>query len=157
MIKTNVMRLLDAAGIPYDTAEYAWSEDDLTGSHAADQLGMERESIFKTLVLRGDKTGYFVCCIPVDEELDLKKTARVSGNKKAEMIHVKELLPLTGYLRGGCSPVGMKKLFPTWIEETALLCDVIAVSAGTRGEQVILEPEALAGLIGAEFADLIRE
>ena len=106
-VKTNVMRLLDKAGISYESREYAYSEDDLSGVHAAAELGYPCEMVFKTLVLHGDKSGYFVCCIPVDQEIDLKKAAQVSGNKKAEMLHVKELLPLTGYLRGGCSPVGM--------------------------------------------------
>lgn len=157
MTKTNVMRLLEAAGIEFDTAEYEWSEDDLSGTHAADVMGMDHDSMFKTLVLSGDKTGHIVCCIPVDEELDLKKVAKDSGNKKVEMIHVKELLPLTGYMRGGCSPVGMKKKFPTYIDETAILFDRIAVSAGMRGEQVILNPEALAEYLEAELVGLTRE
>ena len=157
MTKTNVMRLLEAAGIEFDTAEYEWSEDDLSGTQAADVMGMDHDSMFKTLVLSGDKTGHIVCCIPVDEELDLKKVAKASGNKKVEMIHVKELLPLTGYMRGGCSPVGMKKKFPTYIDETAILFDRIAVSAGMRGEQVILNPEALAEYLEAELVGLTRE
>ena len=115
MTKTNAMRLLDAATIEYSTKEYEYDESDLSGHHAAEVLGIPAEQVFKTLVTKGDKTGYIVFCIPVDEELDLKKAASVSGNKKVDMIHVKELLPLTGYIRGGCSPIGMKKKFPTFI------------------------------------------
>ena len=155
MTKTNVMRLLDAAGIEYSAGEYEVDENDLSGSHAADVMGVDHDTMYKTLVLKGDKNGYLVCCIPVDEELDLKKAARASGDKKVEMIHMKELLPLTGYMRGGGSPVGMKKKFPTFIEETAVLFDEISVSAGQRGVQVRLNPEKLAGYIGAEFAALI--
>ena len=155
MTKTNVMRLLDAAGIEYAVGEYEVDENDLSGSHAADVMGVDHDTMYKTLVVKGDKNGYLVCCIPVDEELDLKKAARASGDKKVEMIHMKELLPLTGYRRGGCSPVGMKKKFPTFIQETAVLFDEISVSAGQRGVQVRLNPEKLAGYIGAEFAALI--
>lgn len=155
MTKTNVMRLLDAAGIEYSVGEYEVDENDLSGSHAADVMGVDHDTMYKTLVLKGDKNGYLVCCIPVDEELDLKKAAKASGDKKVEMIHMKELLPLTGYVRGGCSPVGMKKKFPTFIEETAVLFDEISVSAGQRGVQVRLNPEKLAGYTGAVFAALI--
>ena len=154
MTKTNVMRLLEAAGIEFDTAEYEWSEDDLSGTHAADVMGMDHDSMFKTLVLSGDKTGHIVCCIPVDEELDLKKVAKASGNKKVEMIHVKDLLKTTGYIRGGCSPVGMKKQFPTVIDETATLFDKIYVSGGQRGLMLGLNPLALAQYTGADFADV---
>ena len=146
MTKTNVMRLLDAAGINYEAGEYEVDEDDLSGSHAADMMGMDHDTMFKTLVLKGDKNGYLVCCIPVDEELDLKKV---------EMIHMKELLPLTGYMRGGCSPIGMKKKFPTYIEETAQIFDKISISAGQRGVQVILNPEELAKYVDAQFVALI--
>ena len=150
----------ESYGFEYDgqkEKEVEIEEDDLSGTHAADVMGMDHDSMFKTLVLSGDKTGHIVCCIPVDEELDLKKVAKASGNKKVEMIHVKELLPLTGYMRGGCSPVGMKKKFPTYIDETAILFDRIAVSAGMRGEQVILNPEALAEYLEAELVGLTRE
>ena len=133
MTKTNVMRLLDAAGVHYRTAEYEYDESDLSGRHAAEQLDLPAEQVFKTLVARGDKTGPVVFCIPVLDELDLRRAAAVSGNKKVELIHLKELLPLTGYLRGGCSPIGMKKKFPTYIDETCILFDEIAVSAGARG------------------------
>ena len=139
MTKTNAMRLLDAAGIAYRTAEYEYDESDLSGKHAAQQVGLPEEQVFKTLVTRGDKTGLLVFCIPVSDELDLRRAASVSGNKKLEMIHVKELLPLTGYIRGGCSPIGMKKKYPTYIDETSILFDEIAVSAGQRGLQIILD------------------
>ena len=143
MTKTNVMRLLDAAGVHYRTAEYEYDESDLSGRHAAEQLDLPAEQVFKTLVARGDKTGPVVFCIPVLDELDLRRAAAVSGNKKVELIHLKELLPLTGYLRGGCSPIGMKKKFPTYIDETCILFDKIAVSAGARGKQIILSPDDL--------------
>ena len=154
MRKTNAVRLAEAAGIAVQTRAYDVSDEDYDGTHAAQKLGLDPALVFKTLVMRGDKTGLIVCCIPVAEELNLKKAARASGNKGVEMLHVKELLPLTGYVRGGCSPVGMKKLFPTYIDETAQLFDQIAVSAGMRGEQMLLAPEDLRALVGAQFADL---
>ncbi len=143
MTKTNAMRLMEQAGIPIRVLEYAVDEADLSGLHAAKQLHMPPEQMFKTLVARGDKNGLCVFCIPVCCELDLKKAAKCSGNKKVEMIHVKELFGLTGYIRGGCSPVGMKKQYPTYIEETAILYDEISVSAGARGVQMLLNPENL--------------
>lgn len=149
MTKTNVMRLLDAAGVHYRTAEYEYDESDLSGRHAAEQLDLPAEQVFKTLVARGDKTGPVVFCIPVLDELDLRRAAAVSGNKKVELIHLKELLPLTGYLRGGCSPIGMKKKFPTYIDETCILFDDIAVSAGARGKQIILAPDDLVSYTAA--------
>ena len=155
MTRTNVMRLLDAAEIPYGTAEYEYEESDLSGLHAAAETGIPPEQMFKTLVARGDKQGYAVFCIPVCCELDLKKAAKAAGDKKVELIHVKELLPLTGYVRGGCSPVGMKKKFPTYMDETAQLHERIAVSAGARGCQVLLSPDALASYCGITFCDLI--
>ena len=112
MTRTNVMRLLDAAGIAYETREYPWQEDDLSGTHAAQELGMPPEQVFKTLVARGDKTGPLVFCIPVEENLDLRKAASASGNKRVEMVHLKEVFGLTGYIRGGCSPLGAKKDYP---------------------------------------------
>lgn len=157
MVKTNVMRMLEAEGIDYTTAEYAYNEKDLSGIHAAQAIGFHPEQVFKTLVTRGDKTGILVFCIPVDQELDLKKAATVSGNKKLEMTHVKELLGLTGYIRGGCSPIGMKKKYPTYIDETAILFDKIAVSAGMRGEQIILSPESLIAFVSAEEADIVKD
>ena len=155
MVKTNVMRLLDAAGIEYSSKTYEWSEDDLSGVHAADMLGIPAEQVFKTLVAKGDRTGNVVFCIPVAEELDLKKAAAVSRNKRVELLHLKELLPATGYMRGGCSPVGMKKKFPTYIDETCILFDRISVSAGQRGVQITLNPEDLILYVGAETADII--
>lgn len=149
------MRLLDAAKIPYKTAEYEVDENDLSGIHVAEQLGQPAEQVFKTLVLKGERTGFFVCCIPVNKELDLKKAAKAAGDKKAEMLPLKDLLPTTGYIRGGCSPVGMKKKFPTFIDETAELFDEIAVSAGVRGAQIIINGENLSEYLGAKFADLL--
>lgn len=157
MIKTNVMRLLEKAGVAYRTAEYEYDENNLSGMNAAEKIGIPPEQVFKTLVTKGDKTGILVFCIPVNTELDLKKAATVSGNKKLEMTHVKDLLALTGYLRGGCSPIGMKKKYPTFIDETAVLFDEIAVSAGIRGEQVIVPPDALIRFVEAEEADITKE
>ena len=155
MVKTNVMRLLDAAKIPYETGTYEVDENDLSGSHAADPMGVDHDTMYKTLVLKGNKNGHLVCCIPVDEELDLKKVAKAAGEKKVEMIHVKDMLGLTGYIRGGCSPIGMKKKFPIYIEETAQLYDAITVSAGQRGVQVTLNPEDLRRYVDGVFAALI--
>lgn len=152
--KTNAMRLLDAAKIPYAVRTYDWEESELSGVHAADAVGMPQEAVFKTLVARGDKTGFAVFCIPVAEELDLKKAARASANKSVEMLHVKELLPATGYIRGGCSPIDMKKKFPTYIDETAMLFDEIAVSAGQRGVQLIVNPDALLAFVDGAYAEL---
>ena len=147
--KTNAARLLDAAGIPYELIPYEVDEDHLEAGHIADQLGEDLDRIFKTLVLRGDRTGPFVCVMPGSLEVDLKVAARISGNKNCEMLHLKELLPLTGYIRGGCSPIGMKKPFPTFIHESALLYDSIYVSAGVRGLQFRIAPQALIDFIGA--------
>lgn len=152
--KTNAMRLLDSAGLDYEMASYDYDESDLSGVHAAAELGVSPEIVFKTLVTRGDGNAFFVFVIPVAESLDLKKAARVSGNKKIEMIHVKEILDITGYIRGGCSPIGMKKEYPTYIDETAQLYEKIYFSAGKRGVQIILDPEELAGVTGGIFADL---
>ena len=156
MTKTNALRLLENAKIKFDTVEYEVDESDLSGTHIAEMLGQDPDSIFKTLVCVDDKGGHHVFCIPVAYELDLKKCAVAAGVKRVEMIHVKELLPLTGYIRGGCSPVGMKKKFPTYIDETATLCDRIYVSGGMRGLQMILSPTDLADFVGAGFADLIK-
>ncbi len=155
--KTNAMRQLETEGIPYRTVSYEYEEGSHAGLHAAKQVGIPAEQVFKTLITRGDKTGIFVFCIPVNMELDLKKAAAVSKNKKLEMTHVKELLDLTGYIRGGCSPIGMKKKYPTIIDETAILFDEIAVSAGVRGKQIILSPEALIRFLHAEEADVTKE
>jgi len=154
MTKTNAMRLLDAANIHHETTEYEFDENDLSGTHAAEAIGMPPEQVFKTLVTRGDKTGIIVFCIPVNCELDLRKAAAVCGNKKLEMIHVKELLGLTGYVRGGCSPIGMKKQYPTYVDETAVLFDEIAVSAGLRGQQIIIKPNDLISYLNAVEADV---
>lgn len=156
MTKTNVMRLLEAAGIAFRTSEYEYDESNLSGLHAAQAIGMDAGQVFKTLVTRGDKTGILVFCIPVDMELDLKKAAAVSKNKKVEMTHMKELLGLTGYIRGGCSPIGMKKKYPTFIDETCILYEEIAVSAGIRGEQVILSPADLVRYTEATEADVTK-
>ena len=151
MIKTNAARLLDAAGIPYELIPYDYTEEDLSAQHVAAELGEDIDQVFKTLVLRGDRTGFFVCVIPGDFEVDLKVAARISGNKSCEMLHVKELLPTTGYIRGGCSPVGMKKPFPTYIHESALLYDYIYISARQRGLQFKIAPQALIDFVGAEL------
>ena len=153
--KTNAARLLDAAGIAYELVPYEVDENDLAAAHIAQQLGERLEQVFKTLVLKGDRSSYFVCVLPGGEELDLKKAAKVSGNKSCDLIPMKELLPVTGYIRGGCSPVGMKKAFPTYIEESAQLYDYIYVSAGVRGLQFKIAPDALTGYVGAVYADLI--
>lgn len=153
--KTNAVRLVEQAKIPCREAFYEYDESDLSGLHAAKAISFPAEQVFKTLVARGPKTGIHVFCIPVCCELDLKKAAKTAADKNMELISVKELLPLTGYIRGGCSPVGMKKLYPTHIDETAQLWDEIAVSAGERGHQMILPPESLAMLVRAEFVDII--
>lgn len=141
--KTNAARLLDAAGIPYTLVDYQVDEEHLEASHVASQLGEDIDRVFKTLVLRGDKSGPFVCVIPGSLEVNLKLAARISGNKNCEMIHVKELLSITGYIRGGCSPIGMKRPFPTFIHESALLYDTIFISAGIRGLQICINPTDL--------------
>ncbi len=150
MIKTNAARLLDAAGIHYELIPYEYTEEDLSAQHVAAQLGEDIDRVFKTLVLRGDRTGCFVCVIPGDFEVDLKVAARISGNKSCEMLHLKELLPTTGYIRGGCSPIGMKKPLPTFIHESALLYDTIYISAGQRGLQLKLAPQDLIAFVGAQ-------
>ncbi|MBQ7467573.1 MAG: Cys-tRNA(Pro) deacylase [Bacteroidales bacterium] len=147
--KTNVARLLDVAGIPYSLVPYQVDESDLAAAHVAEQLGEPLEQVFKTLVLRGDKNGIFVCVMPGDMEIDLKVAARISGNKSCDMLHMKELLPTTGYIRGGCSPIGMKKPFPTYIYESCLLYDYIYVSAGIRGLQLKIAPQDLIDFVGA--------
>lgn len=152
--KTNAIRLIQQAKLAYREASYTYDEKDLSGTHAADAIGMPQEQVFKTLVARGDRTGICVFCIPVCCELDLKKAAKVSGNKKIELVPVKELLALTGYIRGGCSPVGMKKSYPTYFDETCILWDEVAVSAGARGHQIILSPEKLIAFVRGIQADL---
>ena len=154
--KTNAVRLVQQAGIPVREEFYEFDENDLSGNHAAEAIGKPPEEVFKTLVARGERTGINVFCIPVCFELDLKKAAKAAGDKNMAMIPVKELLSLTGYIRGGCSPVGMKKKYPTFMDETAQLYDEIAVSAGARGHQMLLNPEELARLVAAKFVDLIQ-
>ena len=154
--KTNAMRALDASHIPYQTSSYEYDESDLSGVHASKMLGIEPEIMFKTLVTVTDKLEHRVFLIPVAEELDLKKCAVKSGDKRVELIPVKELLPLTGYIRGGCSPIGMKKKFPTFIDETAMLFDKIYISAGMRGVQIIINPEDLRAFTNATYADLVK-
>ena len=154
MNKTNAARLLDKAGIAYELVAYEVDEEDLSATHVAAQLGEDIGQVFKTLVLRGDRTGIFVCVVPGDEEVNLKLAAKVSGNKSAEMLHVKELLPTTGYIRGGCSPGGMKKLFPTYIHSTCMDYDAIYVSAGVRGMQLKVAPGDLVAYTRATVADL---
>ena len=148
--KTNAARLLDKAGIPYDLIPYTVDESNLAAEHVAEELGENIEQVFKTLVLRGDKNGLFVCVIPGNFEVDLKVAARISGNKNCDLIPMKELLPLTGYIRGGCSPIGMKKPYPTFIHESALLYDDIYISAGVRGLQFRISPKHLFDYTGAE-------
>ena len=152
--KTNAIRLVEKANIPCEEKFYEYSEDDLSGAHAAQVLGIPEEQVFKTLVARGVKTGINVFCIPVCCELALKKAAKAAGDKNMELVAVKELLGLTGYIRGGCSPVGMKKKYPTYIDELCLLCDRIALSAGERGHQMLVPPEPVAELVGASIVDL---
>jgi Cys-tRNA(Pro)/Cys-tRNA(Cys) deacylase len=153
--KTNAARLLDNLGISYELIPYEVKESDLSATAVAAKLGQDIDQVFKTLVLKGDKSGFFVCVIPGGEELDLKKTAKCSGNKTADMIPMKELLDITGYIRGGCSPVGMKKLFPTFIDETCIVFDHIYVSAGVRGLQFKIAPDDLIKATGSVVCDLI--
>lgn len=153
--KTNAVRIVEQAGIPCREAFYAYDENDLSGNHAAEAIGYSPEQVYKTLVARGAKTGIHIFCIPVCATLNLKKAAKAAGDKSIELVAMKELLGLTGYIRGGCSPVGMKKKFPTHFEETCLLYDEIAVSAGARGHQMILPPDQLVSLVDGQLADLI--
>ena len=152
--KTNAARLLDKAGIAYRLIPYEFDENDLAAQHVADSLGQDIRMVFKTLVLHGDKTGHIVCVVPGDMEVDLKALAKASGNKKVEMIAMKDLLAVTGYIRGGCSPVGMKKRFPTYFHSTALNFDHIYVSAGVRGLQIEIYPAALIDFVGATVAEV---
>ena len=154
--KTNAARILDELGLPYELASYEVDEENLSAIHAAASVGENIEQVYKTLVLKGDKTGFFVCVIPGGKELDLKAAARASGNKSCEMLHVKELMPVTGYIRGGCSPLGMKKEFPTYIHEDCLLWDFIYVSAGKRGLQIKINPQDLLRASSAGTAPLIK-
>ena len=154
--KTNAVRLVEQAGIPCREEFYEFDEHDLNGNHAAEAIGKPADEVFNTLVARGERTGINVFCIPLCCELDLKKAAKAAGDKNMELVPVKELLGLTGYIRGGCSPVGMKKKYPTYFDETCQLYDEIAVSAGARGHQMLVPPEALAALVGAKLVDIIQ-
>lgn len=155
--KTNAARLLDKAKIEYELIPYTVDENNLAATHVAEELGEDIATVFKTLVLRGDRSGLFVCVIPGDKEVDLKAAARASGNKKAEMLAMKELLPTTGYIRGGCSPIGMKKPLPTYFHSTALDHERIYISAGVRGLQIAINPNDLIAYVGAEVVDIITE
>lgn len=152
--KTNAARLLDAQKVPYELIPYQVDENDLGAQHIAEQLGEDIQQVFKTLVLKGDKTGHFVCVVPGAEEVDLKLAAKVSGNKKCDLIPMKELLPLTGYVRGGCSPIGMKKAFPTYIHTTAQSYDHVYVSAGVRGLQLKIATQDLVRMSHATVCHL---
>ena len=155
--KTNAMRILDRSKVSYEIMTYTVDESDLSGEHAAAELGLDPERVFKTLVLKGDKKGHLVAVIPVNATLDLKALARVSGNKSVEMIHVKDLFELTGYIRGGCSPIGMKKAFPTYLHQSCRNFDTIVFSAGQRGVQIVLPHADLVKVTGAEICDIIQE
>ncbi len=147
--KTNAARLLDKAGIGYELIPYTVDENNLAAEHVAEELGENIEQVFKTIVLKGDKNGLFVCVIPGNFEVDLKTAAKISGNKNCDLIPMKELLPNTGYIRGGCTPIGMKKPYPTFIHESALLYEHIYISAGIRGLQIKIDPHELIDFIGA--------
>ena len=153
--KTNAVRLVQQAGFSCEEAFYEYDENDLNGNHAAAAIGLPAEQVFKTLVARGSRTGVNVFCIPVCCELDLKLAAKAAGDKNMELLPVKDLLATTGYIRGGCSPIGMKKKYPTYIDETCQLCESIAVSAGERGHQMIIPYEAIIELTDAQLADII--
>jgi len=155
--KTNAARLLDRAKIAYELVPYRVDEEHLAATHVAEQLGEDIATVFKTLVLKGDRTGYFVCVVPGDHEVDLKAAAKISANKKADLIPMKELLPVTGYIRGGCSPIGMKKAFPTYIHASASEHPFIYISAGVRGLQLKLAPSDLAAYVRATFAEISRK
>lgn len=155
--KTNVARLLDAANIKYSLVPYQVDPNDLAAQHVADELGEDINRVFKTLVLHGERVGYIVCVIPGNREVDLKKAARVAGDKKVEMIPMKNLLAVTGYIRGGCSPIGMKKPFPTYINATATNFDTVYISAGVRGLQVCIAPDDLINYTGAVVADIVND
>lgn len=153
--KTNAVRLVQQSGFSCEEAFYEYDENDLNGNHAAKAIGLPAEQVFKTLVAKGARTGINVFCIPVCCELDLKAAAKVAGDKNMEMLPVKELLAVTGYIRGGCSPIGMKKRFPTFIDETCQLYDIIAVSAGERGHQMLIPYQAVLDIVDAKLVDII--
>ena len=154
MPKTNAIRILESKGIKHSVFSYEFNEDEIDAISVVRKIGAEPESVFKTLVTLGDKNGINIFCIPANTELNLKKAAKVSRNKNIEMIKLKDILAITGYIRGGCSPIGMKKNYPTYIDETALLLEEIYISAGIRGMQIKLSPNDLINLIEADFADI---
>jgi len=154
--KTNALRMLDRAKIDYEIKEYEYDENHLSGHHIVDKVDLEANQIFKTLVLQDNNKQYLVCCIPVLEEIDLKKLAKLAGRKNVEMIHQKDLLSVTGYIRGGCSPVGMKKKFPTFIDESILNVDHVAFSAGKRGYQMVVETKSIILYLDATLGNVIR-
>lgn len=154
--KTNAVRLVEQAGIPCREIFYDFDENDLNGNHAAKAIGMPPEQVFKTLVAQGERTGINIFCIPVCCELNLKKAAKAAGDKNMELVPVKELLSLTGYIRGGCSPVGMKKKYPTFFDETAVLHDEIALSAGARGHQMLVPPDDIVRLTNGTYSDITQ-
>lgn len=154
--KTNAVRIIEQAKIPCKEFSYAYDENDLNGNKAAQAIGYPPEQVFKTLVTRGDRTGIHIFCVPVCCELDLKKAAAAAGDKSIVLVPTKDLLQLTGYIRGGCSPVGMKKKYPTYIDEVAQLYDEIAVSAGERGHQVVLSPNDLISLVNAKICNITQ-
>lgn len=154
--KTNAVRILDTHQISYELREYEVDEEHVDAMHVAESLGVNTEGIYKTLILKGNVEPYIVAVIPANTHLDMKKFAKVSGNKNCEMLPLKDVLNVTGYIRGGCSPIGMKKQFPTYIEELAILQDRICISAGKRGLQILLNAEDLKPLIGAQFADITQ-
>ena len=156
MTKTNAARLLDQAGVSYELREYPVNEEDLSAPHVAEAIGMPPEQVFKTLVARGDRTGVLLACIPANSELDLRALAAASGNKKVELVAVKEVLGLTGYIRGGVSPVGTRKPYPVFLDETAELWDLISVSAGVRGCQILVAPGELARVVDARRAEIAK-
>jgi Cys-tRNA(Pro)/Cys-tRNA(Cys) deacylase len=156
MTKTNAARILDAAGVNYELREYAVDEEHLAATQVAEAIGMPPEQVFKTLVARGDRTGVLMAAIPANAELDLKALAAASGNKKMDLVPMKEVLGLTGYVRGGVSPIGAKKAYPIYLDETAILWDVISVSAGIRGCQMLIAPDALVRVTGAVTCDIAR-
>ena len=154
--KTNAARILDQLNIDYELREYEVDENDLSAEHVAESLGISAENLYKTLVLKGSQEPYFVALIPGDAHLDLKKVAKASGNKNCELLPLKDLTKITGYIRGGCSPIGMKKDFPTYIEEIATLQEKVIISAGKRGFQLVLSPEDLQKSTNAVFVDLVQ-
>lgn len=156
-VKTNAVRLLERAKIKFELVTYAVDENNLAATHVAEETGEDVKRVFKTLVLHGDRNGYFVCVIPGDGEVDLKKAARAAGDKKAEMIPMKDLLGVTGYIRGGCSPIGMKKTFPTFFDSSATNHDYIFVSGGVRGLQIKIDPQTLVDFVGASLTDLTKD